>query len=778
MTGEIQLHGQHDFEFVLLSYLIAGLAAYASIDLAGRVRMTHGSARKIWLLAGGSILGIGIWSMHFIAMLAFRLPEMIYYDPSVVVVSVVAAIVGCTAGYYIVSYHGTHYVQLLLAGFIMGSGIAMMHYIGMEAIQPVTISYNILLVGVSVVIAVIASMTALWVGFFSPYAIRGMKWNLKVLFSLLMAIAITGMHYSGMEASYFYIDGADMISNEGMFNREVLTILVVIVTLLLFVLFFFSIVLDRVLRKQGVLQGTLLDSADEGIVITETGNVILHANEAFYQLFQKAGLSRNMRNLHKYHQELMAGFPFLKETYIKVGSYIIEVKRHEIKGEDLNQSLWFFRDMTERKRSEELVEHMAYHDTLTKLPNRYRLEQKLESFVQEKRELTCIFIDLDRLKFTNDTLGHAAGDLLLQEVAKRLQQSLKAEDLLARVGGDEFVILLIDERASHFEEVSCNLIDIIGDTFTIDRTKITVTLSAGISQYPHSATTASELLQFADLAMYEAKKQRKNQIVVFDDSIRLKLNERIDIEKGLMEAIEERQFYLLYQPKYKLSDKGEELEGVEALIRWEHPLLGMRSPAHFIPVAEETGLIIQIGDWVLEEACFQWKKWMEQGLKPFSVAVNISPLQLVSEDFVERVMKIVSRTEMNPKYLELEMTESWSLTYENHIIEKLIRLREEGIKLSIDDFGTGYSSFRHLKELPVDVLKIDRSFIQLQNDSNGEAILRSMIQLGHNLKLGVLVEGVETEEQVRWLKNEKCDLVQGFYYSKPISVSEVEYLLQ
>lgn len=370
------------------------------------------------------------------------------------------------------------------------------------------------------------------------------------------------------------------------------------------------------------------------------------------------------------------------------------------------------------------------------------------------------------MKFINDMLGHQEGNLLLQHIAERLSDLLEEGDFLARFGGDEFIILVANDRVNTVEEIAKRCVEQMRAPFIVHGHPISITLSAGLCTYPREASNADELLQYADLAMSESKRNGKNEATAFTLSLNEQYRRKLQIEEALTTALSHGELHLVYQPKIRM--RTEEIEGVEALLRWTHPEYGPISPVEFIPIAEEKGLIHTIGEWVLRASCLQWVSWSRELAEPPIVAVNISPIQLTRDDFLPTLLEIIEETAMDPRYLELEIKESASLGFEEKSRALLEKIRTLGIHISLDDFGTGYSSFSHLKELPIDVLKIDRSFLrQLIGNKGQEAIVRSIIHLGHNLNFRVLVEGAEKKEEVDWLREAGCDFVQGYYYSKP-----------
>ncbi|WP_273130821.1 EAL domain-containing protein [Bacillus weihaiensis] len=767
MEHFMSTHTHHNVFLVLLSYLIATISAYASIDLARRVKHSKKKEKLIWLILGGAALGIGIWSMHFIAMLAYHFPVPVYYHLFLVILSVIIAGIGCILGFLIVSGQSLPFLRFVLAGIIMGSGIATMYYVGMEAIQPVIITYNDVLFSISIFIAIFASMVALWIGFFSPFSKKEMAWKLKLLFSIIMAFAITGMHYTGMSATNISGHATNLESYSSLLDTNLLAWIVVIGTALIFICLFFSLSFDRMYKKHELVQSIILDSAVDGIAVTKDDGTIIHANPAFYQLMNSEENSTNKDYLETYLSTSTQHFSFHQEYHLKKSNHIIEMKKHPIIGEHLQQSLWFFRDITEQVQAKERIEFLAFHDPLTQLPNRYKLEMEIKKQIDTNTELACIFIDLDKLKFTNDTFGHNVGDSLLSFASQRLAHALEVGDLLSRIGGDEFVIILSGNRVKKVDDVVQKCMSEMEVPFTINGTKIRVTISAGVCAFPQEAKNVEELLRFSDLAMYESKRNGKNRVTYFNSLLSEKMRRVHLIEKEMIHAMQHNDFHLLFQPKIQVPTG--KVDSVEALIRWNHPELGFISPGEFIPIAEEKDLIWSIGTWVLRAACEQWSEWKTKEMVDMKIAVNISPLQFSKDDFLPMLTSILEETGMNPKRLELEITESSSLAFEEQTRKKLKTIQHMGISISLDDFGTGYSSFKHLKQLPIEVLKIDKSFVDhLIGNHDQESIVRSMIQLGHNLSMKVLVEGVEHKEQAKWLAKEGCDMIQGYYFSKPI----------
>jgi len=427
-------------------------------------------------------------------------------------------------------------------------------------------------------------------------------------------------------------------------------------------------------------------------------------------------------------------------------------------------------------RTKEKINHLAFHDSLTGLPNRRLFDEKAEKVLniseRTMANFSVLFIDLDRFKNINDTYGHDIGDLFLIEVSKRIKSCLRDQDVIARQGGDEFTILLENASIEIAAAVGDRIVRVMGKAFIIKSIEIFVTPSIGISVYPEHGNSSSELLKKADAAMYHAKNDGGNNYKFHDAVLEKKETERLILENHLHKALENNEFTLHYQPKIELSTN--RITGVEALIRWNSPALGMVPPINFISIAEETGLIIPIGEWVIREACKQLINWAEEGLSGLTMAVNLSIRQFFDRNFVSLIEKIIEETGVEPSLLDLEITESMTMNVEM-AKEILNDLKKLGVKISIDDFGTGYSSFNYLKHFPVDYLKIDQSFIHdITHDDQSENIVNVVFLLARTMGFRVVAEGVETIEQLEILRKLKCDEVQGFFFSKPLPKEELK----
>lgn len=439
-------------------------------------------------------------------------------------------------------------------------------------------------------------------------------------------------------------------------------------------------------------------------------------------------------------------------------------------------------DITQRREMEKQLVRQATHDPLTELPNRVLLMDRVDqAILQAKKkhsQLGFLFLDLDRFKMTNDTLGHSMGDKLLQAVSNRLLIATNDYDTVARLGGDEFVILLPDlNNELEAQKTAKEILSLIDKPFQIDQHSLKITGSIGISYYPRDGIDYESLLKSADLSMYHAKDSGRNNYRVYEPEMNRRVINRMQLDNALRDAMQKKELYLVYQPLINL--KNDSIVGFEALLRWNSHLLGQVSPVDFIGMAEENGLIIDIGKWVLEQACKQILVWHQMGYKDLTIAVNISGRQFRQSQLPDMIKEVLDATQLDAKYLELELTESLLVDDLDHAVTTMYQLKDMGMKLVIDDFGTGYSSLSYLKQFPVDKLKIDRSFIsELVNEKNDAAIARAIINLGHSLNLEVLAEGVETALQKDFIVKHGCDFAQGYYFKRPESPEGLDKFLK
>ncbi len=551
------------------------------------------------------------------------------------------------------------------------------------------------------------------------------------------------------------------------------------------------------LQKSLSLIKSTFESSSDGIILTNLEGEIIDYNSKLVTMLQVPQFILDMRSEDKFLKYLddqsEEGENFLKKMrelkhhpddisidVIKLtNGKIFECysQPHKLNDKIIGRIL-DFRDITKRALLEQKLQHQATHDTLTGLANRVLLLDKLKLAIKTSQQchssFSVLFIDFDRFKLINDSLSHLAGDELLKIAAQRLLAAVRSGDSLARLGGDEFVIILMNiEKEKDIEAKVGKLISIFQEPFNIENRQVIITLSIGISMYPKDGATVNELLRNADAAMYAAKAQKGNNYKFFTAQMNTENLAILDKEIELRQAIAKEEFFLQYQPQ--IDSVSEKLVAVEALIRWNHPTRGILLPIDFIPLAEETGLIVFMGEWVLRKACAQNKAWQDAGFPPIRVAVNVTAQQFKQElSFVETVKNILQETKLEAKYLELELTENVILS-NLEIIRTAAELKKLGVIIAIDDFGTGYSSLSYLHKIPLDRLKIDRSFIQhIQSNKDDEVIIRAVIAMAKNLNLEVLAEGVETLDQLNFLKKNQCNDVQGFYFSKPLSANDLE----
>ncbi|MCX5509800.1 putative bifunctional diguanylate cyclase/phosphodiesterase [Pseudomonas sp. BJa3] len=674
------LIGSYSSSLVLISLCVAILASYTALDLTGRIATAKGRAVYLWMGGGALAMGIGIWSMHFIGMLAFSLPIELGYDTALTGLSLLIAVASSGFALWLVSQPKLPLLQLAFGALIMGTGIACMHYMGMAALrmQP-GIDYDPTLFGASLAIAVGASAAALWIAFrlrqHTPYVrqIRGVA-------AVVMGGAIVGMHYTGMAAANFPAGSFCGALTTGLAG-DGLDYLVLITTLAVLAVALLTSVLDARLEAR----------------TAELARSLTLANQELTQL--------------------------------------------------------------------------ALHDTLTGLPNRTLLADRIDQAIGRVAEqggcFALMFIDLDGFKPVNDAFGHHVGDLLLKAVAARLRGHLHSQDTLARIGGDEFVLLVELDEPDDAMNVAAKQVNLMSKPFRVAEHDLQLSASLGIVMYPGNGLDQHELLRNADAAMYHAKSAGKNGYSFFDGSMNSNARQQLQLLQDLRTALDHGQFRLHYQPKF---DAAQRLPiGAEALLRWEHPQHGLMLPDRFIGLAEKTGLIIPIGEWVLGEACRQMRQWLGQGNEQWRIAVNLSAIQFCHVGLVDSVARALEENDLPANRLTLEITETTAMRDADASLQVLQRLSDMGVDLSIDDFGTGYSSLMYLKRLPANELKIDRGFVRdLEQDSDDAAIVSAIVALGQALGLRIVAEGVETDGQQEFLTRLGCDSLQGYLLGQPV----------
>jgi len=563
-------------------------------------------------------------------------------------------------------------------------------------------------------------------------------------------------------------------------------------------------VLDITDRKQ--MEDALRQSAavfentTEGVMITDSSGRTVSVNTAFTEItgYSEAdviGKTATILKSGRHDEQFYAAmWDRIKETGSWQGEVWNRRKDGDIYPEWLNISVvkdvqgntsnyvGVFSDISNIKKTEQKLKHLAHHDPLTGLPNRLLLNAQMEHSLARARRnnglVAILFLDLDHFKNINDTLGHPVGDLLLQEVAQRLTACMREEDTVTRLGGDEFTIVLEELHDPRFAStVGQKIIAALAEKFLLQGHEVFVTCSIGISIFPNDGNDITTLFKNADSALYRAKEQGRNNYQYYTEELTTRAMERMAMESNLRHALERNELMVYYQPQADLFNG--KIIGMEALLRWRHPEIGLITPDTFIPLAEETGLIIPIGEWVLRTVCSRLKTWMDNGLPKLRVAVNLSSRQFNQDNLAETVAEILYDTGLEPQYLELELTERIVMEDAESSVRKLGELKKLGIQFSIDDFGTGYSSLSYLKRFPIDRIKIDQSFVRnITTDSEDAAISQAIISMSHGMNLKTIAEGVETFEQQEFLRTRQCDEIQGFYFSHPLPEMEMEHLLR
>lgn len=796
----MQMAGQYNLWIIILSIFIAIIASYSALDLAGRVSHAKGLRRWVWIVGGAGAMGIGIWSMHFIGMLAFSMSVPMTYDLSLVFLSIGASFLGALIALLAVGSQKRTNSRLMIGTVFMACAIVAMHYIGMEAMERVMITYNRWLLALSILIAVGASFIALKLSYaFSTSKPFRNDILLKVISASVMGIAIAGMHYVGIEAATFTLSSA--VNDEYMegLNTNTLSIVIAICSLCIQTIMIFGIVTERRFIKQSMeLKGndyrlrSLLSYSIDAIMTLSVDGRIRSLNPAGEKLFNVKNEQLSSINPMDFfekddYEQVRHHFRKVHETKravslnTKVYAVLGDVNELNVTfvpiylNDKLDRIYAITKDITKQRKAERETQQMAYYDSLTLLPNRRFFGEFLEKVLRGKegrRDVAVMMLDLDRFKVINDALGHNTGDDFLVAVAKRLQSRVESYGFLARLGGDEFVIVLNDFRKVYPDELADQIIACFKESFIVGSHELSTSVSIGIALAPDDGENVESLMKHADIAMYSAKGRNRQKYQFYSTSMGKKSELRLIQESSLRTALQKKEFVLHYQPQVKCEDGS--LSGVEALVRWQPEGGKLRYPNDFITLAEETGLIIELGSQVLDMACAQAKKWSDLG-NPIRVSVNLSAKQFQTEELITTVKQTIERYHLNPSLIELEVTESMTMENSSRSSWMITSLRELGVSISIDDFGTGYSSLSYLKDFSINQIKIDKSFIdELTHNVKSDQITSAIIAMSKQLKLHVIAEGVETIEQAQFLSNKGCDSIQGYFFSKPVTSEQIE----
>jgi len=544
----------------------------------------------------------------------------------------------------------------------------------------------------------------------------------------------------------------------------------------------------------------VLNHTADMVMVTDINGVIEYVNQQFetvtgYSSEEVCGkypsiLSSGKESAETYHvlwETIKSGktFEAVLLNKRKDGSHYYDEKTITPLADDDDNLIYYIstsQDITKRVESEQRLAHLAHHDALTGLPNRTliidRLKQALFHAEVHSRLVAVMFLDLDHFKEINDNYGHNFGDELLIQITERLAGSVRSEDTVGRYAGDEFVILLDDiDDEHHISILAQKLVDVLNQDFNIFGKKLRISASIGVSFYPTDAISSNELIRNADIAMYRAKEMGKNTYQFYSSDLSAKIFERLTLESHLRNAIEKKEFVLYYQPQ--VDTRSKKITAVEALIRWQHPYMGLVAPNNFIGLLEETGLIESVGSWIIHTACQQLKHWHDMGIEYLHMSVNLSSRQFNNPDLFNDIHEVIRNTRVNPEFLEFEITESMLMRKTSSIVTSLESLSKLGIHFAIDDFGTGYSSLSYLRRFPIDTIKIDQSFIRdIPENEDDAAITQAIIGLAKSLSLNVIAEGVENEKQLAFLKQHECNYIQGYYYSPPLQAGEITGILQ
>ncbi|MGE0766596.1 MAG: EAL domain-containing protein [Hyphomicrobiaceae bacterium] len=765
---------QHNLWLVAVAAVVCALGSWTSMRLYAQILRRRESS-PAWIFLSAVTVGATVWCTHFVAMLAYEPGMPVAYEPGLTGLSLLIAIATAAIGLKIGTWRSRY--SALLGGALLGLGIALMHYSGMAAVSlGALIEWHWTYVVASIIAAVLLGALALSLSVSHETSANGFE----AVAAFMAGIVI--LHFTAMAA--MEITPLSPVGNEFTLDapRQFLAFAVAGVGLLVVGTGVASYVLDRQLRDQAELrQRDILETSVDCILIVKDHRVIA-ANTPFETL---VGLSREEvlgREVDHWFTELPGSRSTeLVSTTLRTseGTDVpVEVAVHRENRQSSGAEVVYYsiRDLRSRLAQEQKIISLARNDSLTGLANRHWFREHLKSALARgkgKSSLALLFLDLDRFKQINDTLGHQLGDALLRTVAERIKNAVRHDDIVARLGGDEFAILLCgSEKTDTVEAVAERLIDEISQLFDLDGHRASIGTSIGIALSPQHGIDPDELLKRADIAMYHAKSSGRGQFSMFETGMDEKLRARLALEADLRNGLTHNQFELFYQPQ--VDARSDSIVCFEALLRWRHPTRGLVAPMDFIPLAEEIGLMGEIGSWVIRQACADASGWPEH----ICVAVNVSATQFDHDNLEHDVRNALSESGLSPARLEIEITESLLLTDSEKVIKILRNLRTLGIRIAMDDFGTGYSSLGYLSRFPMDKVKIDRSFIQNSKDQSSQAVIRAVIGLSTSLGMTSTAEGVETLDQLKLLQAEGCTHLQGFYFSKPIEARAVKTLIR
>jgi diguanylate cyclase (GGDEF)-like protein/PAS domain S-box-containing protein len=781
---------EHDLRLVALAGAVCLLACAVAVSLFHRARASQGRTRLKWMALDAVAAGCGIWATHFIAMLAYDPGSIAGYNIGITLLSLVFAIATVAVGLRIALLDGRR-VTIAIGGAVVGLGVAAMHYTGMAALEvPARIGWSADLVLVSVLLGCVLGALALVV------AARSDGFRLNAAAAVLLTLAIVSHHFTAMGAVTLVADptrGAGAMS----VSPGVLSFLIALAAMAILGIVLSAAMIDRrskrELRRQEVLLDSALENMSQGLCMFDAeGRVVLYneryaammgldpapgKGESLVEILQRQQAAGQWEgNASQYIAELIEEI----RAGRRVTRVIARTKRSiRVVHQPMASGGWVatFEDVTEWEQAQRQISHMARHDALTNLPNRTLFRERLDRALHlAKRgdQLAVFCLDLDHFKEVNDSLGHPVGDALLKEVARRLAECVTEDDTVARLGGDEFAIVqfCLSCDPTTASALASRLVERISEPYDVTGHQLVIGLSVGVSLAPDDGDNPDSLLKNADLALYRAKADGRGTYRFFEAGMDARVQARRMLELDLRAALRRQEFEVHYQPIVDIA--GDRTVAFEALVRWNHPERGRIAPNNFIPLAEETGLIVPLGEWVLRRACAEAAGWSNA----VTVAVNLSPVQFKNPNLTSTVMAALKTSGLPASRLELEITESVLLQNSEATLTTLHELRAQGVRISLDDFGTGYSSLSYLRSFPFDKIKIDRSFVQeLASRDDSMAIVRAVAGLGRSLGIVTTAEGVETEEQLELLRREGCTQAQGYLFSPPRPAAEVESML-
>ncbi|MDF0584593.1 bifunctional diguanylate cyclase/phosphodiesterase [Bradyrhizobium yuanmingense] len=784
------LTDEHDWRLVALGGAVCLLASAAAISLFQRARATHGAGRLAWIALDAAVSGCGIWATHFIAMLAYGPGSTGAYNIPVTILSLMLAISLTFVGLSI-AVASSRPVWIIVGGAIVGLGVAAMHYTGMAALEmPARVDWIGSTVAASVLFGVIFAALALFV------AARGDGIRHALSATALLTLAIVAHHFTAMGAVLLTPDPTLAISGLSIPPAS-LSFLTASAAVAIIAIALVAALLDRrakgELGRQQIVLDSALENMSQGLCMFDADGKIILFNERYAAMLRRTDVPLTGRLLVDVLREEQAKGQWqgdADEFFARLVADAREgrtttdvVNRFGRSIRVVNQPMqgggWVatFEDITEWLEAQAKISHMARHDALTSLPNRVLFHEQLEHGLRQTKsgdQLAVLCLDLDHFKDINDSLGHPIGDALLKAVGRRLESTVGEQDTVARLGGDEFAVVQIGRS----EEIAARalagrLVEVISAPYQIDDHQIVIGVSIGISLSPQDGSNPDELLKNADLALYRAKADGRGTYRFFETGMDARAQARRLLEMDLRAALQRDEFEVYYQPIREVASG--RVVAFEALLRWNHPQRGLIAPISFIPLAEETGLIVQLGEFVLRSACADAATWPDD----VDVAVNLSPVQFKSPNLIAAVTEALAISGLGARRLELEITESVLLQNSEATLTTLHELRAMGVRISLDDFGTGYSSLSYLRSFPFDKIKIDRSFVsELATREDSMAIIRAVTGLGRSLGIVTTAEGVENDAQLELLRREGCTQAQGYLFSKPRPASDVAIMLE